>query len=74
MLAGGGVLVRAACLGVVVIAVTLTEPGSDDVGDSAVPSANALVLHSKPSKSKWWAVVEIVVIATPTGTLLCNCC
>ena len=67
-------MVRAACLGVVVIAVTLTEPGSADVGNSALPSANALVLHSKPSKSKWWAVVEIVVIATPTGTFLCNCC
>ena len=40
------VLVRVACLGVVVVAVTLFEPGSDDVSDSIVASANALVLHS----------------------------
>ena len=49
MLAGVGVLVRVACLGVVIVAFTLVEPGSDDVSDR-VTSANALVLHSKPSR------------------------
>ena len=49
VLAGGVVLVRVACLRVVIVAFTLTEPGSDDVGDT-VASANALVLHSKPSR------------------------
>ena len=50
VLAGVRVLARVACLGVVIIAFTLIEPGSDDVSDSTVASANALVLHSKPSR------------------------
>ena len=49
VLAGVGVLVCVACLGVVIITFTLIEPGPDDVSD-AVASANALVLHSKPSR------------------------
>ena len=49
VLAGVGVLVRMAGLGVVIVAFTLTEPGSDDVSDT-MASANALVLHSKPPR------------------------
>ena len=44
------VLACVACLGVVIIALTFTEPGFDDAGDSTVASANVLVLHSKPSQ------------------------
>ena len=49
VLAGVGVLVRVASLGVVIVDFTLVEPGSDDVSDR-VASANALVLHSKLSR------------------------
>ena len=49
VLAGVGVLVRVAGLCVVIIAFTLIEPGPDYVSDT-MASANALVLHSKPSR------------------------
>ena len=44
------VLACVACFGVVIVALTFTEPGFDDAGDSTVAGANALVLHSKPSQ------------------------
>ena len=50
MLAGVRVLARVARLGIVVVALTLTEPGSDDASDLMMASANALVLHSEPSR------------------------
>ena len=43
-------MARVARLGVVVVALTLIEPGSDDASDSTVASTNALVLHSKLSR------------------------
>ena len=50
MLAGVRVLARVARLGIVVVTLPLTEPGSDDASDLMMASANALVLHSKPSR------------------------
>ena len=50
VLAGIRVLARVARLGIVVVALTLTEPGSDDASDLMIASANALVLHSEPSR------------------------
>ena len=49
VLAGVGVvLIRVACLGVVLVAFTLLEPGLDDVRDMMF-SAKTLVLDSKCS-------------------------
>ena len=73
VLAGvGRVLIRVACLGVVVVAFTLLEPGPNDVRDTVV-SGKTLVFHGKSSgRTKWLAVVRIMVIVALTGTLLSN--
>ena len=68
----GVVLVRVACLGVVVVAFTLLEPGFDEVSSTMI-GAETLVFNSITPSPKELAVVGIVVIVALTGTLLSNC-
>ena len=76
VLAGVVVLVRVACLGVIIIAFTLIEPCPQDVDETMV-KANALVLHcighSTPISLEVLTVVRVVVIVALTGTLSSNC-